>query len=61
MSELVGKFTPHPCPHCGRESWFEEVNQMGWESPCPSDDCPEHHELAGCSGCKVCAPLRGVA
>lgn len=54
MSELVGEFIPHPCPHCGRESWFERVEQMGWESPCPSDDCPEHHELARCPGCPDC-------
>lgn len=44
MSELVGKFTPHSCPDCGRESWYEELGQIGWETPCPSDDCPSHGE-----------------
>jgi hypothetical protein len=26
---------------------------MGWETPCPSDDCPEHHD--------VCADLQLAA
>lgn len=42
MSELAGEFISGPCAYCGRESYYEERDETGWEIPCPSDDCPSH-------------------
>ena len=35
-----------PCRHCGREERDEHGFGTHWFSPCPSDDCPSHEELA---------------
>lgn len=40
------KFIPGPCPHCGRESFYDEHDKTGWETPCPDEDCPSHGKLA---------------